>query len=253
MSSFVRFVFALLIVSSAIAFGIVSGADINSERHQETDMGLEHDRFADIIARYNGHLRHGDIAVEWQKIDATQQVIQTSLLVRIYGLDAEGNETPLPIQRVIIPHNRVSIDGLQLDFDSGFPEQYKVLRGTRLAYFGHIYADEQLLDDRFTFLEDAKVPRDTSIHPDHVTHYEREFWESLWSMIGSPKLAAKAGLKASWAPAATRVVENGKVYSIYLGFEGVKIGENTDPAVLTNMRLEAGRVDKEAADQIDDQ
>jgi hypothetical protein len=249
LSPFVRFVFGLLIAGSVIAFSIVLLADMRSEQTQSADMTKERERFADIIARYNGHLRHGDIAVEWQKTDATQQVMETSLLVRIYALDADGNETPLPILRVVIPHNRVSVDGLQLDFDSGFPEQYKALRGVRLAYFDHIYTDEQPLDERFSLLSDSKVPRDTAIHADRVTHYELELWENLWEMIDTPKLAAKTGLKAVRTPPATRSLEDGKVYSIYLGVEGVQIVENTDPAVLNNMLSEAHRVDAETLEQ----
>jgi hypothetical protein len=240
-------VFTLLIAGSAIAFGIVLFADRNSQRRQDADMAHEREHFADIISRYNGHLRHGDIGVEWQKTDATQQVMESSLLVRIYALDADGNETPLPVVRVVIPHNRVSVDGLQLDFDSGFPEQYQALRGARVAYFDHIYADEQSPEDRFSLLTVDQVPRDTALHADHVTHYELQLWGGLWEMIHTPKLAAKAGLKAVRTPPATRSVDYGKVYSIFLGFEGMKIVENTDPAVLTNMLREAARMDAEAA------
>ncbi len=243
MPSFVRFIFFLLIAGSAIAFGIVLLADTVSERRQARDLQTEQDRFSDVINRFNGRLRHGDIAVEWQKTDASQQAMETSLLVRIYTLNDEGAEVPLPIVRVIIPHNRVSIDGLDLDFDVVFPEQYKALRNVRLAYFDEIYADGQPPEERFSLLTPGRVPRTTQVHPEHVTQYEVGLWQFLWDLIQNPRLAAKNGLKVNHIPPATAILQNGSVYSIFLGIEGVKIEKNEDTAILDSMRREAALQD----------
>src|SRR4051812_29577332 len=99
--------------------GIVMLANTRSEHRQAEDMAREQKQFAEVIARYNGQLRRGDIAVEWQKIDATQRVLETSLLVRIYTESSTGREA-LPIVRVTVPGGRVCVDGLQLEFDALF-------------------------------------------------------------------------------------------------------------------------------------
>src|SRR5271156_4561541 len=107
MNSFVRFILFLLIAGSGIAFGIVLLADLYGARRKSADMSREKTLFSDVIDRFNGQQRHGAIAVEWQKVDANQQVMESSLLVRIYTTGADGHEVALPIQRVVIPQNRV--------------------------------------------------------------------------------------------------------------------------------------------------
>jgi hypothetical protein len=257
MNGFVRSIFVLLIGASAIGLGIVLVADMRGERDQAENMRKEKASFGEMVSHYNGHLRRGEIAVEWQKVDASQQVMETSLLVRIYAIGEDGSEVPLPVERVVIPHNRVSVDGLMLDFDVIFSDKYPELRNTELVYFDHIYADEQPLDGRFALLEPYKVPRATQIHSDRVTHYELELWSYLWDTIGGAtdiptngKVVSKEGLTARWTEPATALVENGSVYAISIGRSGVHIEEDTDPSIRGNILREAARMDAEAKETL---
>ncbi len=254
MNGFVRSIFVMLIGASVLGLAIVMIADVRGEHRQAEDMRSEKALLGAVIGRYNGHLRRGEIAVEWQKVDASQEVMETSLLVRVYGIGEDGSEFPLPLERVVIPHNRVSVDGLILDFDVIFTDKYPELRNAELAYFDHVYANGQLAEDRFGFLKPYRVPEATQIHSDRVTQYEVELWSHLWDLMGgvtdvpaTGRVASKEGMTVRWTePATCDLVENGSVYAISIGRGGVHIQEDTDPAIRGNMLREAARMDEEA-------
>jgi hypothetical protein len=268
MNPFVRFILFLLIAGSGIAFGIVLLADLRGARHQSADMAREKALFSEVVDRFNGQQRHGAIAVEWQKVDASQQVLESSLLVRIYTLGTDGREVSLPIERVVIPHNRVCVEGLKLHFDDSFSDDYKDLRGATLFYFRYIHADGDSPEDGLSLLSPYEVPRATQMHADRTTQFELQLWQYLWDLIERPRQAEKNGLAVEPPPPtqpadesvsdrassettgeknspfiAARAVTNGTVYTIYVGSEGTTITEDNDPPLFQDMRREAAGQD----------
>jgi hypothetical protein len=270
MNSFVRFILVLLVAGSAIAFGIVLLADVRGSRQQASDMEREKALFSEVLDRYSGKQAHGLIAVEWQKTDGNQQVMQSSLLVRLFRLNAEGKETPLPIKRVVIPQDRVAVEGVLLNFDYSFSEEYAALRGKSLTYVHFIHADGGPREEGLTLLEPYKVPLTTQMHEDRATQYEAQLWTYLWDLILVPRdgmhglsvtpepsswAVGESGKGGSSAPerkgdprfVAARKVTNGTVYSVYVYSEGTSIVEENDPALFTDMNNEAKQMDAEEA------
>jgi len=268
MNPFVRFILFLLIAGSGIAFGIVLLADLRGARHQTADMMREKALFSEVVDRFNGQQRHGAIAVEWQKVDASQQVMESSLLVRIYTIGPDGHEVALPIERVVIPRNRVCVEGLKLHFDDSFSDEYKDLRRATLFYFSQIHADGDPPENGLSLFKPYEVPLATQMHADRTTQFELQLWQYLWDLIQRPAQAEKNGLVIDPPPStqpagedlssrsssestaenkspfiAARTVTNGTVYSIYVGSEGTSISEDNDPPLLNDMCREAARQD----------
>ncbi|MGN6369944.1 MAG: hypothetical protein ACTHN5_16935 [Phycisphaerae bacterium] len=261
MNSFVRFILVLLVMGSAIAFGIVLWADVHGARNQAADLEREKALFSEVVERYSGKQAHGLIAVEWQKTDGNQQVMESSLLVRLFSLNAEGKESPLPIQRVVIPQDRVAVEGLLLNFDYNFSDEYAPLRGKSLTYIHFIHADGAPRGDGLSFLVPYKVPRATQMHEDRATQFEMQLWSYLWDLILVPRdgrhglsvtpdpstwPVVEPGKAAKAAPMtesdrrfiAARKVSNGGIYSVYVSADGASIVENNDPALFNDMREE---------------
>ena len=271
MNSFVRFILVLLIAGSAIAFGIVLLADVRGARRQASDIEREKAIFSDVLDRYSGKQAHGLIAVEWQKTDGgSQQVMESSLLVRLFTLNAEGKESPLPIKRIVIPQDRVAVEGLMLSFDQNFPEEYNELRGKSFTYIHFIHADGAPREDGLTFLVPYKVPRTAQMHEDRATQFEMQLWTYLWDLIlvshdgrhglsvtpdpstwpqvepGKPVRAAPMS-EADRRFIFARKVSNGAVYSVYVASDGTTILENNDPSLFHDMANEAFQMDAENA------
>src|SRR5208337_22493 len=93
MNTFVRFVLVLLAAGSATGVGIVMLADVRGGRQQASEAALEKELFADVVDRFSGKQAHALIGMDWQKTDASQQVMETSLLVRNFTLGADGKES----------------------------------------------------------------------------------------------------------------------------------------------------------------
>jgi len=271
MNSFVKFILGVLVVGSTIAFGIVMLGDVRAGRQQATDLAREKELFADVVDRFSGKQAHALIGVEWQTVDASQQVMETSLLVRNFTLGADGKEVALPIQRVVIPRDRVAVQGLKLSFDDSFSEDYKELRGKNLLYVHFIYADGGTPATGLTLLLSGKVPRATQMHEDRATQFEMQLWQYLWDLIYRSHDARQGlsvvpdqtawftqdvekgphGTGATMTDAeriyvAVRKLSNGTVYSVYVAAEdGTTIIENNDPALLPDMRREAAAADEQ--------
>jgi hypothetical protein len=64
MSSFVRFIFFVLVAGIILNLVIVGVANVNSERHREIKIQEERDAFARLLKTINGRLRAAHIAVE---------------------------------------------------------------------------------------------------------------------------------------------------------------------------------------------
>ena len=117
MPTFVRFIFTLLLVGVVMNLGIVTVSNVRTRHRQVHDLAEEQHRFGQMIIVVSKQLRRGQMAVEWQRIDANQKVLETSLLLRLFMPRADGSSVALPVVRVIIPGDRVCLDGMQLDFD----------------------------------------------------------------------------------------------------------------------------------------
>jgi hypothetical protein len=168
MTSFVRFIFAVLIAGILLNLAIVGLANVNSERRRTAELKAEREAFSGLLARLDGRLRRADIGVEWQTLDAGDRVVESSLLVRQYYLTGADDLRPLPIVRVKVPGSRILVDGVLLEFDSLFTSNnanLELFRGKRLAYFNHIYVEDQRPSDQFAFLTELEVPPLTRLHP----------------------------------------------------------------------------------------
>lgn len=234
MSRFVRFVFLLVLLGVGVNLAIVLLANSRSERQHLASVAEEKQQFNNIIARFNGRQRRGDMAVEWQKIDADHKVLETSLLVRLYTLNDQDERQALHDFHVVIPGDKVNIDGMLVAFPDSLPDEYAALRGAKLAYFNHIYADGQSIDDRFSILTHGDPPLPTRMNPDHVTNYETQFWKLAWDLIdASLRSKTTASPVAQNTASVSRVVTPGVVYSFYISnFDSVPaINLNTDPGL----------------------
>jgi hypothetical protein len=231
MSRFLRFIFTLIIAGVLVNLAIVLLANARSHADQDRQKAVERDRFNALTHSLDKQLRRGEMAVEWQRVDANHNVVETSLLLRQF-MPHDDNPVPLPTVRVIIPGSRVCIDGLKLYFDPLFNEEYAQLRDTTLFYFAHVYADSVPKNERFTFIPLYEVPRATQVHATDKrpvpTYLENRLWQSLWPLIQNPAVAEKRGLKVTWIDPKCQVVKNGVLYKITVGLEGVTITEEDE-------------------------
>ena len=250
MTRFVRFIFLIVAAGIAVSLGIVLSSDLRSQRQQRIAMTEERAKLEQVFARYHNRLRRAAIVVEWQKVNAVGEVLQSSLLVRRYGLDDAGKPATMPVQRIVVPGARVCIDGLVLEFDALFSEEFKALRNVHLNYFAHVYGEGQNKDERFNFLHEGDVPDATQIHPDRVTHEEMRLWRYVWVYILNPKTAPAQGLKVQWRDPACRTLKNGQAYMVFMGEEGIVFENADDPSLINDLLREAERQDRESgADQ----
>jgi hypothetical protein len=228
MHPFVRFIFTLLVVGIITNLVIVMFSNANTHREQIRDLATERQRFDDHVKVINRQMRRGEITVEWQRLDANQKVLESSLLIRQFMPREEG-PIALPTIRVIIPGDRVCIDGLKLYFDNLFSEEYEKLRDVTLFNFGKVYADGAPAETRFNFLTPYTVPVATQIHTadnnPRATYFENKLWQYVWSLIDS-KEPEKRGLTVKWMDPACKVVRTGALYQISIGLEGITISED---------------------------
>jgi hypothetical protein len=231
MSRFLRFIFTLIVAGALVNLAIVLFANARSHADQEREKAAERDRFASLTHTLDKQLRRGEMVVEWQRVDANHNVVETSLLVRQY-MPQDDSSVPLPTVRVIVPGNRVCIDGLKLYFDPLFNEEFPQLRDTTLFFFAHVYADAIPKKERFTFIPVDQVPRATQVHATNKrpvpTYLENRLWQTLWPLIQQPAVAEKSGLKVTWIEPRCQVVKSGSLYKITVGLEGVTITEEDD-------------------------
>jgi hypothetical protein len=229
MSSFIRFIFFILIAGGVLNLAIVMFANVQTHQKQVQDLAAERERFSRFIALVDNQWRLGEIAVEWQRVGPDENVLETSLLVREFMPVDDGQPIPLPLHRIIIPGDRLCVDGLKLEFKQWFTEDYKELRGATLFYFDHVYAEQTPEKDRFSFLTPYSVPQATQIHftyrNPHPTYFESKLWDTLWDVIQNPN-HEKLGLAVTWLDPAVEKLKRGALYKITVGLEGVKIEED---------------------------
>jgi len=253
MTSFVRFIFFVLVVGILLNLVIVGVANVNSERHREVRTQEERDTFARLLKTINGRLRTADIAVESQIVHSRGTVEKTTLLIRQYFKTETDEDKPMAIQRLTIDGDRINVDGLFLDFDALFaPDEpnLQVLRGMKVAYIDHIYSEQQPADERFTLLPEYRVPELTRIQPvlagDRISFpsfYELRIWQHLWDYIKRPDLAPR-GFTATHLPPASHDLKTGHVYSAMVGPDGISLRDAATPGLLNEMLEQAAAIDK---------
>lgn len=253
MSPFVRFILVILVAGIAINLIIVIVANGQSQSRQEQQMLDDRRLFQKVVEKYNNSLRQADIAVEWQKIDAHDQVLETSLIIR---QDAQSDSEPAgaprhhSLTRIVIPGNRLHIDGLSLEFDAFFPEEFLVLRNTKLRYFRYLYGEGPdgkpvPVEQRFSFMSPPDVPLATRIHPDieTPTFFEIRLWRTLWDLQQNDSLAKQSGLTIMEIKDAARAVAAHKAYVATLGIEGITLDEDVTPGLAESILNDAKSLD----------
>ena len=238
MSSFVRLIFVVVMLGIAASLTLVLASNARSARQQRAQVAAEKQRFDAFIQRVDGHERHAEMAVEWQKLDSEGNVTQSALLIRQYTPGANGPE-PLPIERVIVPGNEVRVDGVLMSFGPAFSDDYADLRGTTLAFFDHVYGASQERPERFRFLTPNMVPAAAQTRASGTTHYELHLWRYLWELIQNPSSDAAADFHIRWTAPAPCTVRRGVVYMLFVGNDGTSIVESDDRAILNNLVTEA--------------
>jgi hypothetical protein len=244
MNKFVRIIFTILCLSIVAGLTVVMVANARSTRDQNAQVALETRRFEDLLRRLDGRFRRAEMVVDWQKLDAEGTVTETGLLVRQFVLH-ENDETPLHVQRVVIPGSEMRVDGLLLEFGAEAPEDFAAARQRRIVLFAHVFGGEQPPASRFTFLPANEVPLAARVHMDRVTHHETVFWNYVWDRVQEQEKNGKAasllGVRATWLPAASRGVRRGLLYTAILTTEGVTIQETDDRRTVNEIRTDAER------------
>ncbi|HVX85953.1 MAG TPA: hypothetical protein VH253_14315 [Phycisphaerae bacterium] len=234
MKAFTRLIFTIVSLSIVVALAVVLLANARSSARQQRDLGLEQQRFSDMLHRLDGHFRRADMVADWQKIDDDGHVIETSLLVREYRLLDAGSE-PLPVRRVTIPGNVVHVDGMIVNFLPTLPQPFAAARNVHLAFFNHLFGAAEPSADDFTFSPRDTVPATVRIHKDYVTRDEQQFWDYMWGALPDdkknaepPKSAPPPGITFTLLPAASRTVKRGLLYTAAISADGVSIDETDD-------------------------
>ena len=237
MSNFVRFILLLVIVGVVVNLALVIVSNGQSRRLQLKDIAEERELLGNVMRSLTDRLRSAEMAVEWQKADANDKVLQTSLLIRQF-MPMKGDQLqPLPTVRVIVSGSRVCIEGVRLEFGNGFPLEFREMRGAKLGFFTSVYAEESTEKDRFTFWQTYEVPQAMRVHAlesySHVTNFEAKLWQLVWDLVKTPDDAKKYDLRLFMpdkVPSlkACRDVHKGGFYKIAIGREGVTITESDD-------------------------
>ena len=242
MNRFVRLILVILIAAAGMGIAVVVLANTRSRQIQDKQTREERAQMQKLLGEVSGHLRRADMVVESQEVDARRKAIRTTLLVRQYAsLMGSEKSQPLRIARVVIPGDRVSVDGMRLEISERFAEEaeeFRELRGARLYYFGMIRGEQDKgikspdgKDSRFSFLERFEVPQLTRLRPGEArpSTFERQQWSYLWSLIPEPlegsAKTTKNGLTTTWLPPKTITVQLERIYSAFVGIDGVSLEE----------------------------
>jgi hypothetical protein len=265
MSSFVRFVFVILIVGMVVNLAIVLAANVQSQRHQTRQYQREIAEFKTHLTGIAGHVRRADIVVESQRIDAYGNTLESTLLVRQYASTGTSQENPLPVVRIVIPGDQLQAGGVVLEFDHLFaPEsdEFAMLRNTQLPLFSRFCgatetpaADQP--DERFTFFQRDQVPELVRLQPRIIQAglFESRLWQYLWTLLPDPPRDAKypwvsarpgSGLRATWLKPATITVtiRDRHTYTAYISADGAVTLDADQPGMtgLLKMMMDEGQM-----------
>ena len=262
--SFVRFVFTVLIAGMAVNLAIVLMANSASHNRQLRQTQDQKRQLAEKLALADGRARRLDLLIESQHVRADDSVIDSTVVMRQYRSLGTDQGNPLPIQRLVIPGDKIQVAGMKLEFvASSAPEdqEYQFLRDKTLLYFTRVCGasqhapDPPLPEERFTFTPLGQVPQLTVIDPAafRPAYFESHLWQHLWDNIPNPPPAeplpwtsrvTAAGLKVTWIKPVARTLRRGHVYTAYISTENVvTLEEDTLPSIpnLANVLLDEAR------------
>jgi len=227
MPRFTRFIVVLLVVGVVLNLGIVLIANYTSEARHERMMAVELANFEKVINRLSGRQRVSDLVVEWQKIDTNGIVLESSLLFRRFTMGREG-PVALPTSRIVIPGNKVLVDGITFDFNEKFSERFKPLRNKRLFFYGHVYSENQTKEQQFAFFTPGVPPTASLVHADRPTHLELRLWQHVGELMVARGNKGHGGMQYTWSRPKSQTVQLGRLYKVYLGDDGINITEQDD-------------------------
>jgi hypothetical protein len=274
MAAFVRFVFTILIVGSAVNLAIVLLANSQSQRNQDRAYRENADRFTKVVGQIDGRLRRADIVVESQRVDARNHVLESTLLIRQYHAAGSGQNEPLPVVRIVIPEDQLKATGLLLDFvperrrqaegmpaesDAAFARAYPMLNEAQIMLFDLFCGAKEtapaagsgVSDARFTYLDRTRVPELVRLDPraPQASLYEVKLWQGIWNQVlelprgaALPWVSKKGNLMATWTKPAVITVRRDHTYTAYMTAEGITLNED-EPGIsdLMGIMLEEGR------------
>jgi hypothetical protein len=247
MSSFIRFVFAILVVGMVVNLTIVLLANVQSQRNQALQYQQDAAAFKAEVSEIEGHVRRADIIVESQQMDGHDNALESRLLIRQYASTGSSQEEPLPVTSLVIAGDQLQAGAVMLEFDHMFaPENqdYAPLRNRQLLFFGRFssVADNRVkgeaADEPFTLFPRNEVPALVRIHPlaAQPSLFENQLWQYLWAILPDPPRDAKypwiwgkggSGVKATWLKPATITVRRRHTYTAYVSADGaVTLGED---------------------------
>ncbi|HEY4329857.1 MAG TPA: hypothetical protein VGN88_08980, partial [Phycisphaerae bacterium] len=187
--SFIRFVFTILIAGMLVNFAIVLLANNQSHQRQIQHNARDKDQLAALLARIDGRTRRMDIVVDSQLMDAHDRAIETTILVRQYRSTLSEEGDPLPVSRVTIPGDQLSVGGVMLDFSDNFAPNdpdLQIFRQKKIVYFSFVAAGDERApdasagpDERFNFFGTGNVPQLTRLDPSlppHPPTATQPFW-----------------------------------------------------------------------------
>jgi hypothetical protein len=234
MRIFVRFVLTILLAGMVINLTIVLLANAQSQRQQAEQYEARSRRFKLLLAEVSGRTRRADMILEKQRLDARNNPLESTLLVRQYQATGAVQTGALPAVRFVIPGDQVEANGMLLEFDpqfSGQDGEYKLLQDTQLVFFTVFCgAGEKPAahapDERFTFMPRDQAP-ELLRERLQASFFELKLWQSLWREI--PELPpgtvlpwtvnrANGHLKATWLKPDTITVQLDSHPHLYTAF-----------------------------------
>jgi len=231
MNRFVRYVFLLLLLSSAVAIALVLVSDLRAENERQKNLNIERGLIADTYRRMDcqdGQIKmHGLMTVERQETvmnpESKQSEVATTTL--LFAMTDEKFSTPTYVQRIVIPGGVVRVSAIKLEFGAALGGEQALLAGHKF------YLPDTIggITDPDPFeLNPVGCPPLALRHsaPD-FTEYEKQLWHPIWEGVGpGSRPAAKGqGVERLEIEPATVAVEPDRLYRVRVGVHvGPKIG-----------------------------
>jgi hypothetical protein len=251
MTSFVRFIFAILVAGMVVNLLIVLLANVQSQRIQTLQYRQDAAAFKAKVSEIEGHVRRADIIVESQQMDGHDKALESRLLIRQYASTGSSQEDPLPVMSLVIVGDQLQAGAVMLEFDHMFApenEDYAPLRNRQILFFDRFrgVGDERAMGEAagvpFTFFPRNEVPALIRIHPlaAQPSLFETQLWQYLWTSLPDPPRDAKhpwnwgkggSGLKATWLKPATITVRRRHTYTAYVSADGAVSLDEDQPGI----------------------
>lgn len=243
MKSFVRFIFILVILSAVVALAAVLTSNLAGQATQRRSTAREKQAVLDYYQRLAGRFAEAHLAVEWQKLGQYSKVLQTSVLIRRYTLDAKGVSTALPVRRLVIDGNKLLVDGVALTFQK-CPPAYRELE-SKAFYAVDTVKGEVEAQQKDQFFAKWAQPDVLRLRRDYVTQTEIDLWTDIWRSLDVQE-SGRRGPEAEFVtlkrfPPDSRTLVNGALYKVLVSEVGVSLIESPEPGLYKSILEEAGQ------------